>query len=110
MPGLIQKVDNPALPSAVKIDIVSKYMYRDVGLNLLNLQMHDSYFIYNLYRNLKPRQYTNDPVDQVISEEGSAVEECLLILDGIVEVGFSRLNCFKIGVSPYIFAYRQKGY
>lgn len=36
MPCLLSRVDSPCMPFWVKIDIVSKYMYRDIGQNLLS--------------------------------------------------------------------------
>ena len=79
MPSLLGAIDAPCIPFAVKLDIVSKYLYRDIGQNLLDGFMDDRYFIYNLYRNLKPRTYLHDDVDQIIGEEGQFVEEALLI-------------------------------
>lgn len=98
------------MPNAVKVDIVSKYLYRDIGLNLLGQHMGNQRFIYSLYRNLKPRSYIADQPDMFIIEEGAYVEEALLIQSGILEVGFTRLAHFKVSQSPFIFAYRQKGY
>lgn len=79
MPCLLGKKDADCMPFAVKVDIVSKYMYRDIGQNLLDQQMDDSYFIYSLYRNLKPRMYIADDLDKTIVEEGQFVDEALLI-------------------------------
>ena len=80
------------MPSALKIQLVSKYLYRDIGQNLLDEYKDDAYFVYSLYRNLKPRMYLSDAYDCTIVEEGQYVDEELLMTDGILEVGFTRLT------------------
>lgn len=71
-------------------------MYRDIGQNLLGTHMADRRFVYSLYRNLKPRSYMAEQPDMFIVEEDVYVEEALLVQSGIIEVGFSRLDSFKI--------------
>jgi hypothetical protein len=79
MPCLLGRPDNECIPGAVKVDIVSKYLYRDVGQHLLGQHMDDRLFIFSLYRSLKPRMYLANEVDSIIVEEGQYVEEALLV-------------------------------
>ena len=50
MPSILERKDYECMPFYVKMDIVSKQMYRDIGQNLLGNHMDDQYFIYSLYR------------------------------------------------------------
>lgn len=73
--------DAKCLAPMVKIDIVSKFLYNDIGQNLVDesIRKRDSYFIYHLLRALKPRFYLANVDDEIIVEENGHVCEALLL-------------------------------
>lgn len=109
LPSLIVRIDADCLVEAVKVQLISKYLYRDIGQNLLISQTNDAYFIYQLKRALKPRFYKSSTEDAIIAEEGATVFEALFVSEGIIEIGFTRLTSYKHGQSAFIMGYRQRG-
>ena len=67
----------------------------------------DAYFIYFLYKGMKPRFFAHDdPEDCIVAEENTAIDEVIFIQTGIIAVGFSKLASFRGEKGPYEFAYR----
>ena len=90
--------------------IVHNYMYSDVYSSRLISLFDDRDFIFNLYRGLKPRQYdADDPTDCILVEEDKFVDEIVLIQNGTIEIGFSRLTNYYRQAGNYQFAYCQAG-